>query len=191
MVKFDPLTHTYTKDGQVLPSTTEIIGTVLYPSSFSFVNPDVLNAAIERGNHIHAALESGFIDPLTDDELHSYNEAIRLLKEHNIEIISQEVIVHSKLGYMGKYDVYAKMGDDYILLDYKSGTSLNRKRTALQQSFYKVAWEEMGNRVDKIYAMHLPKHKTGRLVELKAKPESVVAYIMREYERIKDENNQR
>lgn len=181
MYSFNPDKHEYAHNGVKMPSVTTIIEKVLYPNAFDFVDPDILEQATERGNRIHKAVETGFTDPLTDDELDSYNQAMNLLKKHNIEILKQEQIIYSSLGYMGKYDIYAKVGDEYWLIDMKTGNSLNKKKTAIQQSFYKLAWEEMGNRVDKIYAMHLPKNKVGRLVDLPIKPRHIIELLVMEY----------
>ena len=101
MVKFDSTTHTYTLNGGVIPSTTQIIKAVLFPNQYAFIADDVLEKAANFGTRVHKALDMDFPEALDEQELHCYNEAKRILKENNLSVISKENIVYSKLGYAG------------------------------------------------------------------------------------------
>lgn len=184
MVKFDEATHTYT-----LPSVTEIIRVVLFPNQFAYVAEEVMERAVEFGKNVHKALELSFPDLLTEEETHSYNEAVRIMAENGITPLEHEVVIYSQLGYAGKLDLYATMGDKKILVDFKTG-SLHKEKTAWQQSLYKREREEKGFVIDEIYALHIPRGKKGRLVRLEPKTDDEIKWLCSEYERVTNENNQ-
>ncbi len=188
MLKFDPEKHEYSRNGKRLPSVTEIINKILYPDQFRYVNEEVLELAAEFGRSVHKALDTNFADPLTDEELHCYNEAIKILQENNITPILKETRIDSKLGYAGTFDLYGIINGKKALFDYKTGTSLNVDQTAWQQSMYKVALEEQGNQVDDIYAIHIPKKRKGKLVKLQPRNLIEVEWLVNTHkERIQDE----
>jgi hypothetical protein len=53
MVAFDKESHTYSLDGERLPSVTQVLGASVI--DFSRIPPSILNAAMARGTAVHAA----------------------------------------------------------------------------------------------------------------------------------------
>lgn len=68
MLVFDEATHTYTVDGVVVPSVTQILsGACLY--DFSMVAPDVLERKRQIGTAVHKAIELSLAGDLDEDWL--------------------------------------------------------------------------------------------------------------------------
>jgi hypothetical protein len=63
ILQFDPTTHTYTLDGYVLPSVTQVLS-ILQTADFSSVPKEVMEAAGRRGTAVHALLENDDATPL-------------------------------------------------------------------------------------------------------------------------------
>lgn len=181
MVKFDERTHTYTQDGVIIPSVTQILKTVLFPNTYAFVKEDVLAKAAEFGNNVHRALETGFPDPLTDEELKSYIEGKKIIDKYFVPILQETKFV-SKMGFAGTFDLYADMGmGRFALIDYKTTSTLMIEQVAWQLSMYKVALEEMGYKVDGLYAIHIPKGKKGKLVSIEIKHKIEIEWLIKTY----------
>lgn len=182
---FDPTKHEYSVNGAILPNATQIIDFVLYPNEFKWVDDETLERAREFGSNVHKSLELDFPDPLNDEELHCYNEAVRILTENNIEIITKETRGYSKLGYAGTLDLYGKINGKRAIFDYKTGSTINHDKVAWQQSLYKNILEERGEVVEEIYAVHIPKNRKGKLIKLPPKHRIEIEWLIGEYERKK------
>ena len=188
MVEFNARTHTYTKDGVVIPSVTQILKVVLFPSTYAHVKEEVLAKAAEFGNNVHKALETDFADPLTDEELNSYNEAKKIIEKYFTPILRETKFI-SQLGFAGTFDLYADMGAGrFALIDYKTTSTLMEEQVSWQLSMYKVALEEMGYVVNGLYAIHIPKGKKGKLVNVEIKHKIEIEWLMNRWkERINNE----
>ena len=68
MISFDKQTHTYTQDGRLLLSVTEVIKRYVFPDMYSNVPDEVLAKAAERGTATHAVIERYITDSLTDED---------------------------------------------------------------------------------------------------------------------------
>ena len=66
MIEFDEATHTYRDKGVLVPGVTSILSPL---SDFSFVNPDVLEAASAFGTAVHLACELWDNGQLDEDAL--------------------------------------------------------------------------------------------------------------------------
>lgn len=186
--EFDPVKHIYSVFGVRLPSATQVIGQILYPNEFRFVDDETMERASKLGRNVHKALETNFPDPLTDEELHCYNEAKRLLGEHRIVPLMKEARFYSRLGYAGTLDLYCLMDGELTIIDYKTGSTINKEKVAWQQSLYKNGLEESGLEVKKIYALHIPKKGKGKLIELTPKHKIEIEWLMNRWkERINNE----
>lgn len=143
-LEFDEATHTYTLDGKVIPSVTQILSIA---NDFSFVNKDVLERASKFGTAVHKATE------LYDDGIlkeHALDTALvpylngwkKFLSDTKFEILESETRVYSKHGYAGTFDRLGLLANKLTLLDIKTSTTVVRS-TALQLAAYKTACEEM------------------------------------------------
>lgn len=126
-IRLDEATHTYTVDGVITPSVTQILESAGI-SDFSGVPPEVLRRAADRGTAVHLATwydDQGDLDETTlDPAIAGYVEAWRRFKADNgvvIKLIEQRV--YSPLGYVGTFDrliEMPKLGE--VLCDLKSGS---------------------------------------------------------------------
>src|SRR5262245_12733032 len=127
-LQFDAASHTYTLDGEILPSVTQILqsaGLVDY----SRVPRDVLQAAMDRGTRVHLAcqfLDEGDLDPasigLSDMGYVSAYEKFKRETGFVPELIEHRVH-HSELRFAGTLDrVGTFSGGHYrLLIDIKTG----------------------------------------------------------------------
>jgi len=116
-LSFDPKTHTYTQDGKVLPSVTQIINRVL---------PRKWNAdewAMQRGTMVHKAMHLYLNGGLNFDKL---DERIKGRVESLIKAVDQfgwrpriteESFKHSVMCYAGTPDMITECG---CIVDWKA-----------------------------------------------------------------------
>lgn len=121
-------THTYTVDGIVRPSVTEIMAP-LY--DWSRVPLDVLETARERGVAVHRALElldrneldENSVDPRIDGYIDAYLNFVA--SRGAIEWILIECpLYHRTLGYAGTPDRYGYVDGMLTVLDFKTTATM-------------------------------------------------------------------
>lgn len=116
-------THTYTRDGKVLPSVTEVLALI---TDFSKVNPAVLEAAREFGEHVHQAINfynRGALDQeALDPELLPYVLGWQKFLEESgaVVIASEQPVAHPTLGYAGTPDLVLSWGKRVVIPDIKA-----------------------------------------------------------------------
>lgn len=142
---FEAATHTYRFGGKVLPSVSEILKPIV---DFSMVDPDVLEAAREFGQHVHLAthlfdteqLEWSTLDPA----LVPYVEAWKQFIEDSgaVVIASEQPIVHQELGYAGMPDRVLSWKDRIVVPDLKA-TSVVPRSVGPQTAGYAKAYQSM------------------------------------------------
>lgn len=147
-LRFDAPTHTYTLDGKVLPSVTQILKP-LY--DFSAVPADVLERKRQIGTAVHKAIELDLLDDLDPDslapEVAPYFAAwVRFKTEFRPESQGggSEVRVHTA-SYAGTVDlITGRVGhSDTWVIDYKTSAQVGPV-VALQTAAYAHAAHEMG-----------------------------------------------
>lgn len=128
MLDFDAETHTYRYNGAVVPGVT----TVLEPlSDFSFVAPDVMQAACEFGTAVHLACElddKGELDvDALDPALLPYLTAWRKFSEDfAVKWSFIEERVHNKtMGYAGTLDRLGLVKNKLTVVDLKTSAALH------------------------------------------------------------------
>jgi hypothetical protein len=142
MLLFDEATHTYTYNGKVVPSVTQIIKAAGL-ADWSMVKPEVLEAARNRGVAVHRMIELHVKDTLDystlDPALLPYLEGwMAFERDHDVEVIGSEVPVYSKrYGYAGTLDMVLKVDETHGTWDIKSGVML--PTTGLQLAGYSEA----------------------------------------------------
>jgi hypothetical protein len=134
MIHFDPVTHTYTVDNQVIPSVTQIIGEWLkvggcYVNVFDGVSipADVFEAGRDAGTDVHKMVEN-YLDGDLDREALAptldcvLNQFVRWMIDYEPRIISYEKPLYSrKYHYCGTYDLEIELGRKKAIVDIKSG----------------------------------------------------------------------
>lgn len=144
---FDPETHTYTQNGIVVPSVTEIVGVAL---PFWSNSPD-LQWLTQRGTAVHEALdfyEDGDLDyDELDERIEPYIAGWRkFVHETGWRTIAKEVRVDSlHYKFAGRADrigTWPARAPVLTVLDIKTGDVVG-KSAALQTAGYQIAWNSM------------------------------------------------
>lgn len=115
MLVFNEENHTYTLDGELIPSATTVIGKCGL-NDFSHIHPVKLAQLAERGTMVHKITEmydDGILDESTvDPELSGYLDAWKSLKkDFKFEIVHNEQKMYNR-NYM-----YAGTVDRIIMVD--------------------------------------------------------------------------
>lgn len=132
-IEFTPETHTYTVDGKVMPSVSDIIAPL---SDFSDISPATLEYAAARGIAVHSACEQldyGIdlenieeLDPETAPYVGAY---INWKRDFQIEVLHSEYMVHdSKYEFCGTVDRICRLygrPDDPWIVDIKTTATYN------------------------------------------------------------------
>ena len=145
--EFDPENHIYTLDGVVIPSVTQIINSILPPFN-------VDQWYLDRGSAVHAcaAMIAQGIEFEYDERIKGQVQAIiKFFKEIRPEVLEVEQLLYNETyRFAGTLDLYAKILNNYVIVDYKGSCDL--ERGSLQLGGYA--------------AMLGPKHTKGIIVEI-------------------------
>lgn len=149
--EYDDATHTYTLDGEVIPSVTTVIADPVMLSDMKFTNVFVNKGNI--GTRVHALCED--INKGDSPDLDKEPERIRnytlgykkFLRETGFKPLGIEQKVFSRrLGYAGTFDISGIMpdlhGDTMITCDLKTTYKLS-PTVRLQMAAYANAYMEM------------------------------------------------
>lgn len=126
---FDKLTHTYTVDGRIIPSVTQVLKEVGIVD-YSFIPQDVLVEAARRGTLAHLAcqyLDDGQLDRASlDQEIAGYVESYERWKEAaGFKVaFSEQRLFNRQWRYAGTLDRTGFLGDSRVCLDFKTGVIL-------------------------------------------------------------------
>lgn len=186
-IEFDEETHTYLINGMIVPSVTQLIHKK-FPTMYSNVPQSILKASAELGNAVHLAIENDGkgldIPNLTIQQEVCFEEYLRLKKEHNINPIENEKLVHFKDVYCGTLDMIADVNYTRSLIDVKTTTNLNREYLEWQLGLYLYALKSMGyeQNFGAFYALHIPKGKLGQLVSITPKKDKEIEQFLKEIE---------
>ncbi len=144
-LEFEPESHTYTLDGTVVPSVSQIIQAAGYWGDTSFFKP----GAAEKGTRIHKAIELLNLDQLDRSQIEGtgyvpYVDAYELWrKEFQPEILDVEVRLVGEcegVVYAGTVDLIATVKDDLCVIDLKTGRQ-HPKPYRAQLGAYALAYE--------------------------------------------------
>lgn len=189
MLEFIEESHTYVKDGVILPSVSDILA-FIFPDKYEGVPRTILDKKAGFGTTVHSAVEAyesvGWV-PMPEMnfiEEEALNQYIKLKEKYRIEVVSQEVMVSFLNIYAGRYDMTANINGYNSLADIKTTATLDEEYLSWQLSFYELA---TGQTFEKLYAIWLPKKGLGKLVEIQRIDRQVLLDKLREYERIKQQ----
>lgn len=170
-VDFNEATHTYTADGKVVPSVTEIL--IPLHRGYAKINPTVLDYAATRGRAVHEALE--MLD-LTGDlewtpEIVPYIQAyLEWCSVYRPTWIGVEQIVYCEdLGYAGTLDRLGYLNDGKLaVVDLKTSQPTREAyiSVCLQTLAYAYAATKDHNEVNR-YGLFLMKDGKYRLLDCK------------------------
>lgn len=187
MLEFIEESHTYVKDGVVLPSVSDILA-FIFPDKNKDIPRSILDKKACFGTTVHAsveAYESGSKMPkMSYIEEACFEQYLKLKAKHNIEVINQEQMVSFLNIYAGRYDMTARIEGYNSLADIKTTATLDEEYLSWQLSFYELATGQM---FEKLYAIWLPKKELGKLVEIQRIERQVLLDKLREYEELKED----
>lgn len=197
-IEFIEETHTYLKDGVIIPSVSEILH-FIFPKKYENIPQFILNNKANYGTKVHESIELFEInkDFMQEEEnievvsisnelnyiqIESIKQYIKLKKENDIEVVKQEQMINYQNKYCGRFDMIANIKNKICLCDIKTTAQLDKKYLSYQLSFYELAY---GQEFDKLYAIWLPKKDLGRLVEIERIPKEELLKILDEFEKEK------
>ena len=170
-LSFDEETHTYTFQGTVIPSVTEIMRP-LSEKVYSYINPYTLRNAADKGTRVHRAIqfwiEFGYKN--TDEETEPYFEQfMRFKDDFGVKFLKSEFrLFHKYLLYAGTADMLISMANPkgIGLVDVKTTTTIHEGLLSVQLAAYKEAMQSMGHNVDYTAVLLLrPEGYTFRQIE--------------------------
>lgn len=169
VLHFDEASHTYTVDGVVVPSVTQILAPL---NDLSFIKPDALQYKRDLGTAVHKATELHDLGELDEDSVadvvRPYLDAwIRLRRETKLEILGMEKrVYHPAHRYCGTYDRLVKFDGRRCMWDLKTGAMY--PSYGPQTAAYKNAEEkESGKRIEGRHTIELRDDGTYRIHEMK------------------------
>ena len=175
---FDPVTHTYTFDGVVVPSVTQGLRQ-LY--DFSMISPDVLARKAAIGTAVHAAvdldlageLDEASISPTWAGYLAGWRKFVADTGLTDADIgIGERPMVHPTLRFAGTPDRTILIDGKWGVLDLKTTVDLH-PAVALQLAAYKelvnVNTKSLEHLVETRYALQLKSDGGYRLQQYKEK----------------------
>ena len=133
---FEPETHTYTVNGVIVPSVTQVIKDAGIIDTQWFTE-----WAAERGSRVHKAIEFDLLGELdeesVDEHVRPYLGAFRKFRaENDLKIRRVECHVYSPHGFTGTLDLFADLNGTPTILDWKTGKA--DRYVGLQLSGYSV-----------------------------------------------------
>ena len=167
---YDP-THTYTLDGEVIPSVSELTR-FISREIYSDIGQFTLDRAAGRGTAIHKATEVldkyGTVE-VSDDALPYVQAYIRFRKEHTVEWERIEwAVSHPSGEYAGTIDRYGLLDGLRTLADIKSVSAMDpghRKLYEAALNLYRRA-VEADHPVERLVLIWLKKDGSYKLVDL-------------------------
>lgn len=138
MLEFNETNHTYTFDGKVLISTTQLMRKHNLSPNYDMVNPEVLQAKAKKGTLIHKEIENfikenqlGFTD-----ELYEFQKYV---KAHNLTSIKSETMVCNDI-VAGTIDLMFMENDRPIIADIKTTSVVHKEAVSWQLSIYRYLY---------------------------------------------------
>lgn len=188
-VEFDSVSHTYTKNGNIIPSSTYIVNRVMgNPFSQETI---YMRRARDKGTLIHNAINKlVLLGEKPSFPMIEVDNFIRLTKEHNIEWSYSEQIIYNDINgmeYAGTLDLFSVKDEE--ISDVKTGSTKQIKKWQIQLSLY--AWaliDKFGLKVTKGSILWLHDDKAEYIpIEILSKDE-IIAILKAYYENRDDYN---
>ena len=180
-VQFDAEAHTYTVDGVLFPSVTQVLGD-LSARIYRFVNAADMVRTAQLGTAVHAVIELDAHDQLDEDDLDDglrpYLDMWRQFKAQSgfQVILSEQRVVSQRYGYAGTLDLFGRLHKRLALADAKRCAAVP-KTAGPQTAGYEIALREchpeFGIEPIDRYALHLTPERW-QLVPLRDRDDSRV-----------------
>lgn len=181
MIEYIEEAHLYLLNCVIIPSVTQILEEKVFPDKYKNVPKWILDKKAKYGSTMHSLIEDYEnkkeyqIDSVYIKE--SFKQYLDIKKQYNLEVISQEEIVHYKEYYAGRYDMTAKINGKLCLVDIKTTAVVDKEYLSWQLSMYELA---IGTKFDKLYCLWLPKGGLGKLIEIERKEKEEIEKMLGE-----------
>ena len=188
MISFDKQTHTYTNDGRLLLSVTEVIKRYVFPDLYSNVPDEVLAKAAERGTATHAIIER-YIKGTLNKEEYEENKAdvdafVNEIEKKRFRFSQSEYIVSDEELLAGTIDILGVFNDEifsrYMIADIKTTSKLNIEYLQWQLSLYKYLLcreEYISGGGPDLYGIHLRDGKC-KIVKIEQLPLEAIESLL-------------
>lgn len=191
MISFDKQTHTYTNDGRLLLSVTEVIKRYVFPDMYSNVPEEVLAKAAERGTATHAIIERYIKGTLTDEEYEA-NKAdvdafVNEISKHHLYLAQSECIVSDGELLAGTIDIIGTLNNGIharlMIADIKTTSKLNIEYLQWQLSLYSYIFcdankeKYLSGNGPYLYAIHLRDGKC-KIVKIEQLPFEAIESLL-------------
>ena len=157
-MEFEETKHTYTLDGQMLPSVTTVMKP-LDQALYAGISEEVMRMAAERGTAVHNAAENYALYGIEDidPKYKGYFETfLKFWEDQKPEPLAVESrLYHRILRYAGTADLPCIMDGRRVLIDYKTSAVINEMLTGVQLEAYAKAYESHGYKFDEKAIVHL------------------------------------
>lgn len=168
MLSFDAAKHEYRWDGQVVPSVTQIVDRL---NDLSFIKPEHLEAARERGTDVHLAC---LLDDLGDlaeetvtEEVAGYLAGWRKFRSEckPVWIEMEHMEYHPLYRYAGTWDRVGMVFGTLTLADLKTGPF--SPAIGVQLAGYELVWNQLhpDNQIKRRMSIHLTRDGNYRIAK--------------------------
>lgn len=159
-LEFEDETHTYTLNGIVIPSVSQVIAP-LSNAKYSGISERTLAKAADKGTTVHNSIENWIkfgIEDIPPEHI-GYFEAFRKWWDScNPNPVGSEArICHRIMQYGGTVDFVGYIDNELTLIDYKSTYTISDMTCGVQLEAYSQALKSMGISVQRKKILHLKK----------------------------------
>lgn len=171
MLEYIDEAHLYLYNGVIIPSVSEILHKYLFKDKYKDVPESILKAKAEYGSKVHEAIEyleknNEMLEGLNIHQQLSIEQYLKIKEKYNLQVLKQEEMVCYKGIYAGRFDMLANVNGKECLIDIKTTAELDLEYLSWQLSLYELAY---GKKLEKLYALWLPKKGLGKLIEIERK----------------------
>lgn len=174
--------HVYTVNGVIGTSVTTILKNTLFQKKYDGVPIQTLKQAAAFGTGVHKAIQNGTTTGLNQVQRQCVIQYEKVLERAGIVVTGHEIMVARGQDYVGTIDLVGELKGVPVLADIKTTRELDEEYVSWQLSFYRYALlTTYGILAHQLYAIHVPKGKAGRIVEVPIKSEEAINEVLLEY----------
>lgn len=159
-LEFEDKTHTYTLNGIVIPSVSQVIAP-LSNAKYSGISVRTLARAADKGTSVHNSIENWIkfgIEDIPPEHIGYFDAFRKWWDRYKPEPVGSEVrICHQLMQYGGTADFVGYIEDELTLIDYKSTYTISDMTCGVQLESYSQALKSMGVFLQRKKILHLKK----------------------------------